>query len=209
MYIVIEGQDGTGKDTQANLLKEYFEKQGKKVVAYSESGTASQNEFISAIAKLNYGSDQNIDHRTRTMLYLVNRYEQWRTLAEPALKNGDIVITTRNWFSTLIYEGYGGGVSKSLIIKLHKLIMPEPYFHPDKIFMFTLSEEEQQKRLGTQIDKKWNRKEEVWKSKGNDFQQKLNHAYLKIAKDYNIPTIDASGTIEEVFERVKKELKSI
>ena len=84
--------------------------------------------------------------------------------------------------------------------------MPEPYFHPDKIFMFTLSEEEQQKRLGTQIDKKWNRKEEVWKSKGNDFQQKLNHAYLKIAKDYNIPTIDASGTIEEVFERVKKEL---
>ena len=206
MYIVIEGQDGTGKDTQANLLKEYFEKQGKKVVAYSESGTASQNEFISAIAKLNYGSDQNIDHRTRTMLYLVNRYEQWRTLAEPALKNGDIVITTRNWFSTLIYEGYGGGVSKSLIIKLHKLIMPEPYFHPDKIFMFTLSEEEQQKRLGTQIDKKWNRREEVWKSKGNDFQQKLNHAYLKIAKDYNIPTIDASGTIEEVFERVKKEL---
>ncbi|MBR3176200.1 dTMP kinase [Candidatus Saccharibacteria bacterium] len=206
MYIVIEGQDGTGKDTQANLLKEYFEKQGKKVVAYSESGTASQNEFISTIAKLNYGSNQNIDHRTRTMLYLVNRYEQWRTLAEPALKNGDIVITTRNWFSTLIYEGYGGGVSKSLIIKLHKLIMPEPYFHPDKIFMFTLSEEEQQKRLGTQIDKKWNRREEVWKSKGNDFQQKLNHAYLKIAKDYNIPTIDASGTIEEVFERVKKEL---
>ena len=72
--------------------------------------------------------------------------------------------------------------------------------------MFTLSEEEQQKRLGTQIDKKWNRKEEVWKSKGSDFQQKLNHAYLKIAKDYNIPTIDASGTIEEVFERIKKEL---
>lgn len=207
MYVVIEGQDGTGKDTQANLLKEYFEKQGKKVVAYSESGTASQNEFISTIAKLNYGSNQNIDHRTRTMLYLVNRYEQWRTLAEPALKNGDIVITTRNWFSTLIYEGYGGGVSKSLIIKLHKLIMPEPYFYPDKIFMFTLSEEEQQKRLGTQIDKKWNRREEVWKSKGNDFQQKLNHAYLKIAKDYDIPTIDASGTIEEVFERVKKRIK--
>jgi dTMP kinase len=206
MYIVIEGQDGTGKDTQANLLKEYFEKQGKKVVAYSESGTASPNEFISTIAKLNYGSNQNIDHRTRTMLYLVNRYEQWRTLAEPALKNGDIVITTRNWFSTLVYEGYGGGVSKSLIIKLHKLIMPEPYFHPDKIFLFTISEEEQQKRLGTQTDKKWDRKKEVWKSKGNEFQQKINHAYLKIAKDYNIPTIDASGTIEEIFKLVLSEL---
>ena len=29
MYIVIEGQDATGKDTQAKLLKEYYEKQGK------------------------------------------------------------------------------------------------------------------------------------------------------------------------------------
>lgn len=207
MYIVIEGQDGTGKDTQAKLLKEYYEKQGKKVVAYAESGTASSNTFISTIAKLNYGSKQDIDHRTRVLLYLVNRYEQWRSLAEPALKNSDIVITTRNWFSTLVYEGYGAGVSKSLIVKLHKTIMPEPYFHPDKIILFTLSEKDQQSRLGTQTDKNWDRKEEVWKSKGNEFQQKLNHAYLKVAKEYNIPTIDASGTIEEVFEAVKKELK--
>lgn len=206
MYIVIEGQDGAGKDTQAKLLKEYFENQGKKVVSYSESGTASPNEFISSIAKLNYGSKQDIDHRTRVLLYLVNRYEQWRSLAEPALKNGDIVITTRNWFSTIVYEGYGAGVSRSLIIKLHKLIMPEPYFHPDKIILLTLSEEEQQKRLGTQIDEKWDRKKEVWKSKGNAFQQKLNKAYLKIAKEYDVEMIDASGTIEEIFESIKKSM---
>ena len=36
MYIVIEGQDGTGKSTQARLLKEYFEKQGKEVVVMDE-----------------------------------------------------------------------------------------------------------------------------------------------------------------------------
>ena len=119
MYIVIEGQDGTGKSTQAKLLKEYYEKQGHRVVAYAESGTASTDQFITEIARLTYGSEQDIDHRTRVLLYLVNRYEQWRKLAEPALRAGDIVITTRNWFSTLIYEGYAGGVSKSLIIRLH------------------------------------------------------------------------------------------
>lgn len=208
MYIVIEGQDGTGKDTQAKKLKEYFESQGKRVVAYAESGTASEDEFISEIAKLNYGSKQDIDHRTRVLLYIVNRYEQWRKLAEPALKNGDIVITTRNWFSTLIYEGYGGGVSKSLITRLHKLIMPEPYFHPDKIFLLTINEEEQQKRLGTQTDKKWDRKQEVWKSKGNEFQRKINAAYLKVAKEYDIKPVDASGTIEEIFKNLKNFLNS-
>ena len=206
MYIVIEGQDGTGKDTQAKKLKEYFESQGKKVVTYAESGTASKDKFISEVARLTYGSKQDIDHRTRVMLYLVNRYEQCRKLAEPALKNGDIVITTRNWFSTLVYEGYGGGVSRSLIIKLHKLIMPEPYFHPDKIFLFTIKEQEQQKRLGTQTDQNWDRKQEVWKSKGETFQQKINKAYLKIAKEYDVTTIDASGTIDEIFNLVISKL---
>ena len=140
MHIVIEGQDATGKDTQAKLLAEYFRKQGKNVVHYSESGTGSDNPFVTEISKLNYGSDQGIDHRTRVLLYLINRYEQWRTLAEPALKKGDIVITTRNWYSTLIYEGYGAGVSKSLITKIHKTVMPDYYFKPDKIVIFTLSD---------------------------------------------------------------------
>lgn len=206
MYIVIEGQDGTGKDTQAKMLREYFEKQGKKVVSYSESGTASEDKFIAEIARLNYGSNQDIDHRTRVLLYIVNRYEQWRKLAEPALRAGDIVITTRNWFSTLVYEGYGAGVSRSLIVKLHKLIMPESYFHPDKIILLTLSEKDQALRLGTQTDKNWDRKQEVWKSKGNEFQKKLNAGYLKVAKEYNVPTVDASGTIEEVFEKIKAKI---
>ena len=164
MFIVIEGQDGAGKDTQAKLLKEYFEKQGKKVVAYAESGTDSSDEFLSTIARLNYGSNQDIGDRTRAMLYLVNRYEQWRRLAEPALKNSDIVIITRYWLSTLIYSGYGAGVSKSLITKLHKLMMPEPYFHPDHLFILTISEEEQQKRLRAQHGQAWDRQKEVWKS---------------------------------------------
>ena len=203
MYIVIEGQDGTGKDTQAKKLKEYFESQGKTVVAYAESGTASEDEFVSEIARLNYGSKQDIGYKTRVLLFLVNRYEQWRKLAEPALKNGDVVITTRNWFSTLIYEGYGAGVSKTFITKLHNTVMPEYYFKPDKIILLTLPEEEQLKRLNTQTDKKWDRKQEFWKSKGGEFQRKINSAYLKIAKEYNIKTIDASGSIEEIFETIK------
>ena len=36
MYIVIEGQDGTGKSTQARLLEDYFKKQGQEVVVMDE-----------------------------------------------------------------------------------------------------------------------------------------------------------------------------
>lgn len=207
MYIVIEGQDATGKDTQAKLLQEYLEKQGKKVVTYAESGTGSQDEFVAEIARLNYGSKQDIDHRTRVMLYIINRYEQWRKIAEPALKNGDVVITTRNWFSTLIYEGYGAGVSRNLITKLHKTIMPEKYFSPDKIVVFTISPETQAKRLGVQVNTgktNWKRKDEVWKSQGASFQEKLNAGYLQVVKEYGVPTLSAEGTIEEIHKNLIK-----
>ncbi|MBQ6394181.1 dTMP kinase [Candidatus Saccharibacteria bacterium] len=200
MHIVIEGQDATGKDTQAQLLADYLRAQGKTVVHYAESGTNSEDFFIAEIAKLNYGSRQNIDNRTRVLLYLVNRYEQWRRLAEPALKNGDYVITTRNWLSTLIYEGYVGKVSKSTIIKVHKTILPERYFRPDKIAILTLSDKDRAARLSAQ----GREKSEFWKSKPSDTQSKINASYLRVAREYNVPTLDASGTIDEVQSALRK-----
>ena len=77
-YIVIEGQDATGKDTQAKLLVDYLKSKGEGVTTYSESGTNSESEFIKTIAKLNYGSDQNLEPRTHALLYLINRFEQWK-----------------------------------------------------------------------------------------------------------------------------------
>ena len=199
MYIVIEGQDATGKDTEAALLKSYLESKRQTVVAYSESGTNSPDPFVSQIAGLNYKADYNLDKKTRVLLYLTNRYEQWKRFAEPALKRGETVILTRNWLSTLIYEGYGTGVSKSLIKKLHKELLPERYFSPDKIVIFTLSEAERKARLLAQ----GKRSSEFFKSKDAEFQQRLNKAYLSVAKEYQIPTLSASGSPEEVFEKLK------
>lgn len=199
MLIFVEGQDATGKDTQAELLKKYFEAKGQEVVHYPESGTESKDPFVQAIAGLNYKNDYGIDKKTRVLLYLVNRYEQWKKYAEPALKGGKIVIITRSWFSTLIYEGYGTGVSKSFIARIHKELMPADYFNPDKYVIFTLNDEERKKRLISQ----GKRSEEFFKSKDAEFQARLNRAYLEVAKKYNVPTLDATGTPEEVFEKLK------
>lgn len=201
MFIVIEGQDAAGKDTQAAKFVEYFKEQGKEVVTYSESGTTSDNPFIKGIAELNYGKDFGIEERTHALLYLVNRYEQWAKIAEPVLKRDGIVIITRNWLSTLIYEGYMLGVSRSLITRLHKEVMPEHYFKPDKIVILTIDEKTQGERLVMQGKI---RQGEFFKSKGYEFQHKLNDAYLKVAKDFNIPTFDSSADAPIVFENLKK-----
>ncbi|MCR4753062.1 MAG: dTMP kinase [Candidatus Saccharibacteria bacterium] len=200
MFIVIEGQDATGKDAQAAKFADYFRAQGKNVVHYAESGTASKNDFVRTIAELNYGSKNDIDKRTRALLYLVNRYEQFKKYAEPALVNNDIVIITRYWFSTYIYEGYGMGVSRTLIKRLHRLIMPEHYFQPDKIVILTQSDENRQKRMALQ----GKRTQEFFKSQDDIFGKKINNAYLKVVKEFNVPVLDASGTPDEVFANLKK-----
>lgn len=206
MLIVIEGQDATGKDTQAKLLADFLREKGEVVTAYSESGTGSSDPFVSEIAKLTYRTKQDINHRTRVLLFLVNRYEQWRKIAEPALSRGETVILTRNWLSTLIYEGYAGGVSRSLITRLHKEIMPENYFRPDKMVILTLSDEERQRRLVAQA-REQGREGEVLKTEPSEFQKKVNGSYLKIARDMKIETLDTKGTIEEVHKRLLKQLK--
>ena len=38
----------------------------------------------------------------------------------------------------------------------------------------------------------------------SEFQQKLNRSYLTIAKDYKVPTLDATGTPKEVSQRLIK-----
>ena len=86
--------------------------------------------------------------------------------------------------------------------------MPEYYFKPDKMVILTLSDEERQRRLAAQA-KEQGRVGEVLKTEPSEFQKKVNGAYLKIAKEMGIDTLDTSGTITEVHERLLKQLKLI
>lgn len=201
MYIVIEGQDGTGKSTQARLLKEYYEKQGKEVVVMDEpDGDLPQAHDIHDLIVIR-GKDYNMEPMTNVLLFTAARYELWRKIAEPALKNGGVVISARNWWSTLAYQGYGEGVSRSKIIKLTHEALPDRYVNPDKGFVLTVSDEVRLKRQDNRGKKK-----ETFESKPDEFQQKVNHAYPKIAREFGLKIIDASGTIEEVFDLIKANL---
>lgn len=201
MYIVIEGQDGTGKSTQARLLKEYFEKQCKEVIVMDEpDGDLPQAHDIHDLILIK-GKEYQLEPVTNLLLFTAARVELWRKSAEPVLRRGGVVISARNWWSTLAYQGYGEGVSRSKIIRLTKDILPEKYYHPDKGCILVVPDTV---RLARQDGR--GKAKETFEAKADDFQQKVNHAYPKIAHEFDIPVIDASGTIEEVFAEIKKTL---
>ncbi len=202
MYIVIEGQDGTGKSTQARLLQEYFEKQNKEVVVMDEpDGDLPQaHDLHDMILARGY----DLEPITNVLLFTAARVELWKKIAEPVLKRGGIVISARNYWSTLAYQGYGEGVSRSKIIRLTKDILPEKYCKPDFGFILTVPDSV---RLARQKNR--GKATETFEAKPNDFQQKVNAAYPHIAKDFNLQVVDASGTIEEIFDLIISKLRII
>ena len=199
MYIVIEGQDGTGKSTQAKLLKEYFEKQGKEVVMLEEpDGDLPQAHDLHDMI-LTRGYD--LEPLTNVLLFTASRVELWKKIAEPVLKRGGVVISARNYWSTLAYQAYGQGVSKHKIIRLTKDLLPEKYVHPDFGFILTVPDKVRLERQQSR-----GKATETFEKMSNDFQQKVNSAYPKIAKEFNLTEIAASSTIEEIFETIKQKL---
>ena len=195
MYIVIEGQDGTGKSTQARLLAEYFQNQGREVIVLDEpDGDLPQaHDLHDMILTRGY----NLEPLTNVLLFTAARVELWKKLAEPVLKRNGIVISARNYWSTLAYQGYGEGVSRSKIIKITKELLPEKYFQPDFGFILTVPDEV---RLARQSER--GKSQETFEKKASEFQAKVNAAYPKIAKDFNLNVIDASPSIEEVFQKI-------
>ncbi len=196
MYIVIEGQDGTGKSTQAALLQKHYQKMGYEVVLLEEpDGDLPQaHDLHDMILSRGY----NLEPLTNVVLFTAARIELWKKVAEPVLQRGGVVISSRNYWSTLAYQGYGEGISRSKIIKLTKDLLPARYFKPDYGFILTLSDEA---RLGRQ--KSRGKAAETFEAKPDEFQQKVNAAYPKIAKEFDATIIDASGPISEIFEEIK------
>ena len=195
MYIVIEGQDGTGKSTQAELLKKHFEEQGKQVVMLEEpDGDLPQaHDLHDMILTRGY----NLEPLTNVLLFTAARVELWKKIAEPVLKNGGVVISARNYWSTLAYQGYGEGVSRNKIIRITKELLPEKYVHPDYGFILVVPDEV---RLARQKNR--GKATETFEKKPSEFQQKVNAAYPKIAKEFNLQIVDASATIDEIFTKL-------
>jgi len=206
LYIVIEGQDGTGKTTQLNLLADYFEKQGRNVLILNEgarqdSGLPATDRIGATVKTRTF----DLDPLTNVLLFTAQRSELWRKLAEPMLEQGGVVISSRNWWSTLAYQHYGQGVDKQLINEITAKFMPARYVKPDYGVILTLDDIERAKRTTGRDD---SHKNDTFESQKIDFQKKVNRGYLEIAREFQIPIIDASDTVEKIHQEIKRCLRS-
>ncbi|TFC05676.1 dTMP kinase [Cryobacterium adonitolivorans] len=104
LFITLEGGDGSGKSTQAELLGEWLQAQGRTVVRTREPGGTEVGVAIREIVLHHRGE---VTPRAEALLYAADRAQHIGTLVRPALARGEIVIQDRYLDSSVAYQGAG------------------------------------------------------------------------------------------------------
>lgn len=135
-YIVIEGGEFAGKSTQLALLRQYIEAQGIKAVFTREPGGSAFGDLMRQVL---FHPPEELSDRVALQLFTANRLHNYETVIKPALEAGHHVISDRNWYSTLCYQGARGQVSPDFIESVTTQALPAEYTEPAAAFVLTIS----------------------------------------------------------------------
>ena len=108
-FIVIEGIDGSGKSTQAELLKNYLINQGEKAVISPEPSSGIIGNLIRQALKKRvfFTADKNLFDEQMAYLFAADRHDHLYNDLDGVYKLIDdsfYVISTRYYFSSLAYN---------------------------------------------------------------------------------------------------------
>ena len=199
LLITFEGIDGCGKSTQLNKLADWFKSMNREVLLIREPGGTTIGEKIRTIL-LDKKNDEMCSI-TELLLYEAARAQIVSQVIRPALSEGKIIICDRFFDSTFAYQGFARGLGSDMVEGLNKIATEG--LNPDITFLLDITAEEALKRRMGRGEA-----EDRLEAMGIKFQQDVRKGYLKIAsKDSRIKTIDASKSIDEIFDDILSEIK--
>ena len=199
-FITLEGGEGTGKSTQTRLLSDKLRALGIASLTTREPGGAPGAEAIRAL--LVERGAVSWEPLTEAFLHSAARVEHLATTVRPALAAGTWVISDRFADSTLAYQGYGLGLSKSAIAALTKLATGG--LKPDLTLILDLPVEVGLARAGRRMSAGSAPAEDRYERMSPAFHARLRRGFRAIARaePKRCRIIDASGSVEEVAGRI-------
>ncbi|OIH97029.1 dTMP kinase [Curtobacterium sp. MCBA15_001] len=111
-FITLEGGDGAGKTTQAELLTAWLEAHGRTVVRTREPGGTDLGLRIREIVLHDRG---HVSPRAEALLYAADRAHHIETVVRPAVARGDVVLQDRYIDSSVAYQGVARGLGAEAI----------------------------------------------------------------------------------------------
>ncbi|WP_274960830.1 dTMP kinase [Lentibacter algarum] len=189
-FITLEGVDGSGKSTQAKLLKEALEAEGHSVLLTREPGGSPGAEEIRSLVL--EGEPDRWSAETEILLFTAARRDHLERTILPALAAGTIVICDRFVDSTRVYQGLTRGDLRDVVDKLHALMIGR---EADLTLLFDMDP-----KLGLARAKARQTTEERFEDMGLQMQLAMRQGFLALAKGApeRFAVIDAGRDIEAI-----------
>lgn len=203
LVIALEGQDGTGKSTVINAITGYFDEMGLDYINAREPGSTDIGEKIRDI--LADKANKDMDYHTEALLFAASRSELYDKVIKPNVRKGTSVILDRFLLSSLAYQGVVRGLGVDEVMKINDFFLEG--FRPDLTILMDLDAKKSYERL-----KKLGELDRI-ESLGEDFQEKVHLAYLKLYEENHMKLIKLDGTKDkeslahEALDEVKKLMK--
>lgn len=197
MFITFEGVDGSGKSTQAELLRDALTADGREVVLTREPGGTEIGERVRELVL----NGPAMTPWAEAGLFASARAELVETVIKPALARGAIVISDRYVDSSLAYQGIARGVGVDHVLELN--LHAVQGLMPDRTVLLLVEPELAAQRavLKDRLERE-----------GAAFHQRVADAYRELADLYpgRIVVFDGARKSDElardIHERIRRDL---
>lgn len=195
-FIALEGGDGTGKSTQAQLLAESLRLRGLGVDVTREPGGTPGAEAIRQL--LFDPPGEGWEAEAEALLFAAARSDHVARRIRPAIERGDWVITDRFVDSSRAYQGAGRSLGDAVIKQLHQI--GSGGLRPDLVILIELDEETIAKRLAERKDEP----SDAIGNRDNEYHRSVAEAFRSyaLADPEHYAIINGGGTAQEVHKRI-------
>jgi dTMP kinase len=197
MFITFEGQDGSGKTTQAALLANWLREQGHDVVASREPGGTALGEAIRDLVL--HGLEMTA--WAEATLFASARAEHVERVIRPALERGAWVVCDRYIDSSVAYQGIARGLGVESVLELNRVVTDG--LMPDKTFVLLLEANAARLRQGLELDR-IEREDEAFRSVVADAYRELETLFPD-----RIVTLDGTAAADEIAEQIRAQVRAL
>ena len=194
LFITIEGNDGSGKSTVIQSLKEELAKLDVEVCYSREPGGSYVAEKIREV--ILDTDNMAMDDKTEALLYAASRRQHLKETVFPALEEGKIVVCDRFIDSSLTYQGIARGLGVDEVYNMN-MFATEGFMPHLTIYLLV------DPKIG--LERKSHQKElDRLEKEKLEFHEKVYQGYLMLADRFKdrVRVVDGNVSIQEECKAV-------